>query len=612
MFSLGILGVLQVLFFPGLIIKKFFKLPTNFFVILASIIGFSLISNFLIVFLLTSIGIFYQWLLFLIIIIELFVIIFLYQNELLNLNFGSVLSNTWKSISSSICSLFPEIGEHENIIIKVIRYVIMIFSLVIGLIAIEWIFRFFRYNLGEVFNTWDAVVSWNRWAVDWASNRMPLRTQDYPQLIPANWAMIYKILGSTKIQFFATAIMPLFPFLILLLLFGLGIETKNPAFFLSIEVTRLFMKKFSAEFIAAGYVDFTLTFFVLLAMIYLFFAFREKNLERKTHYILLSFIFVSGSIITKQPGFYVLACFSLLTIFFFFRKDFKTYFNQYKKQLVLMIVFVAIIIGPWYLYKGIQILSGLEETHLLGALEHTNQVHNNESLFANFIPGLKSLGNYLYLILLIIPGLFFIDKFWRIISIIVVFPYIGLWAAYASYDPRNLTMMYPIISVLFSLGIVGFFFWFSGILVKFKIDRIPFYVFLLLGFLATILTGQFWLKNDKLEYLQIEKQKQIFSSELNNKLYDYFANNNIDGKILTNYPVNFLPGFENTQKTIVFDELSQLTTGIKESDTEYLLYPTNLSGDIQLYLDDLVGRGELEIIFTTETWIPYTFAILQR
>ena len=54
MFGLGVLGIFQVLFFPGLIIKKFITLPKNFLIGISSIVGLSLITNYVFAFFLTA------------------------------------------------------------------------------------------------------------------------------------------------------------------------------------------------------------------------------------------------------------------------------------------------------------------------------------------------------------------------------------------------------------------------------------------------------------------------------------------------------------------------------------------------------------------------------
>jgi hypothetical protein len=611
MFSLGILAIFQVLFFPGLIIKKFVKLPKNIFFLISSIIAFSLIFNYLFVFFMTGIGIFVRWLVLILIAIEFGFLLFLYKNEIREINLGKLLLLLWNSLSKSIHSLFPTVEDQDNKFLVVLRNIFLLISFIIALIAIEWMSRFFRHNIGEVFNTWDAVVSWNRWAVNWASNQFPLRTEDYPQLIPANWAMIYKISGTSQIQLFSKAIMPLFPLLILLLLFGLGFETKNPAFFLSIEVARLIIKKFSGEFISAGYVDFALSFFIFLAFTMLYLSYKSKILNVKLNYIFLSLIFVSGSVVTKQPGFFGLFSIFGISIFLILRGELKTILSEYKKQIFILSLIIIIIVIPWYLYKGIQIILGIETTHLLGALNHTNQVHNNQSLFANLLPGLKTLGNYFYLVLFIIPSLFVIEKFWRVIAIFVVLPYVALWASYASYDPRNLTMMYPFIALLFCLGLFGFVFLFLSFFQKIKFEKISLFLFILI-FGIVIISLNFVFSKNSLEARQLEKQKMIFSAELNTKLYDYFSNREMSGKILTNYPVDYLPGFENSQVSFNYDELNYLINRLFVEEIGYLLYPSNLSDEVQEYIIDLESQGLINQVFETDSWIPYKFAIINK
>ncbi len=96
---------------------------------------------------------------------------------------------------------------------------------------------------------------------------------------------------------------------------------------------------------------------------------------------------------------------------------------------------------------------------------------------------------------------------------------------------------------------------------------------------------------------QIEKQKQIFSSELNSKLYDYFSNGPVQGKILSNYPVNFLPGFETVQKANKFEDVIEIRNNLEAEETQYVLYPSNVSGDIEILIDNWIDLGKIECDF---------------
>lgn len=56
--------------------------------------------------------------------------------------------------------------------------------------------------VGGVFTNWDAVVSWNQWAISWALNEFPHGTYNYPQLLPISESISYVLMDSTGIQFF--------------------------------------------------------------------------------------------------------------------------------------------------------------------------------------------------------------------------------------------------------------------------------------------------------------------------------------------------------------------------------------------------------------------------
>ena len=82
--------------------------------------------------------------------------------------------------------------------------------------------------------------------------------------------------------------------------------------------------------------------------------------------------------------------------------------------------------------------------------------------------------------------------------------------------------------------------------------------------------------------------------------------------ILTNYPVDYLPGFENTQKSVKFDNLDIIKTNLQDSESQYVLYPSNLSGEIQKYFQSLIDDKELVEVFNTKSWIPYSFAVINH
>jgi hypothetical protein len=76
--------------------------------------------------------------------------------------------------------------------------------------------------------------------------------------------------------------------------------------------------------------------------------------------------------------------------------------------------------------------------------------------------------------------------------------------------------------------------------------------------------------------------------------------------------VNYLPGFEKTQKAILFQNVNEIRNNLEAAETQYVLYPSNVSGDIEVLIDDWIDLGKISVIFETDSWIPYTFAKVKR
>ena len=86
---------------------------------------------------------------------------------------------------------------------------------------------FVLLNLGNgAFSTWDAVVSWNRWAKDWF-NGLPSGTSGYPPGLPILYSIVYRTAGTTDIQDAAKIMVSYFPFVGLFSLWRISIVNNN-------------------------------------------------------------------------------------------------------------------------------------------------------------------------------------------------------------------------------------------------------------------------------------------------------------------------------------------------------------------------------------------------
>src|SRR5204863_9978155 len=110
------------------------------------------------------------------------------------------------------------------------------------------------------------VLSWDRWAMEWAGNRLS-RTGLYPQLLPTNWSLTYVMLGNTDVKMFAKAIMPLFTLATLLLFLDLFHKTGRLTWLLGLSCYAfLLWFVFPPVFLASGYAETANAFFAFLTM----------------------------------------------------------------------------------------------------------------------------------------------------------------------------------------------------------------------------------------------------------------------------------------------------------------------------------------------------------
>lgn len=263
MFITGILAILQITLLPGMLVLRWRKVRAGAIQFLAYAFGLSLLINYLIVFLLAALKLYTRLTLGMLIASELFFLVGAYR-DILSLPLGEATQRLWHALTSWLASLRLEIkvrDDSNQTLINLTRLGFLLGAFVLAIGSILWMLQVYRLNLGTVFNSWDAVISWNRWAVAWAGNQIPPDTGYYPQLLPANWSLTYVAMNNPAVQFFAKSLAPLFLLWIFLLLFDLGLDGKTFGFFLAITITRLITKKFTGEFIAEGYSDIPATFF---------------------------------------------------------------------------------------------------------------------------------------------------------------------------------------------------------------------------------------------------------------------------------------------------------------------------------------------------------------
>ena len=443
MIFLMLLSLLQICFIPGFIVYIYLNRNTDdkdsLFIPVFSF-AISLIINYIIVFSLAYFNLYTRGALIILLLIELFALTGLFV--LRKINNGRY----------NVKMIFAETRQEINLLFDVRKYahgliqsVLFIFSVLL-LIYLSVIFII---KAGSIFNAWDAVFSWNRWAVDFYHNKLPSGTWHYPQLLPANWSIAY-VLSGYPLQFIPKGIMPLFLIFIVYSFIITGIKERSLIYFIASIFSYQTMMRFHWT---DGDVDVPVAFFSVLIYISLFLVTKAGNKKSKRKYLILSALFVCGSAVTKQAGIFLVIVYPILLLIFT-KHSFSWNNKKIAEFLGFFLAMIVIIVVPFYLHTELAIRNGLEKSEINVV---TNDIYNGASYLERFFGACSlfttSFSSILLFSVVIFLFLFsFADRTFRILNLSVVIPYFIIWAIFFSYDLRNFAIMFPYICLGAGVG----------------------------------------------------------------------------------------------------------------------------------------------------------------
>jgi len=583
MTAFAVVAFFQLTFIPGFILLKFFRLRnTGFTGTIIYSFGLSLLINYLLVYHLTLAGIYIPATVYAILAIELILAVILFLNKRLIAS-----GRPYLDLSSEIRS-FP-----QNIMP------------VLSIMAILGSLYFFFADYMGVFTHWDAVFSWNRWAIDWYLNDIPALTYLYPQLIPANWSLSYMMMQDSSLQFASRSIMPLFAILIPVIFFDLYLKMKKMAFPISIIFFSILVLLYSIPYIDSGYVDFASAFLSAAALHAMLATDKEKPESRQ---VLVVFMLASAAAAAKQAGFIILV-FAIIWFIWLMAVNRKALGRQVILKNTLSILLVILISLYWYIVKAADIAGGRDFSTLRFLLV---DIHHDAGLWERFAGGLGLLrASPVFLLALAALSLIALfDRRSRWFALGITIPSFLLWAFFFSYDDRNIIMTFPFLAwsgasgTMFLMEKLRAEKILAWILSKFpglsrrrpgiRIKLWPRHVFFLLAFsiiLALIfLAGAYGgtLKED-----QVRKQKNIGDGTINEMLYEYLEHNGIEGRIITDYYwVTALPGFEDADGKIFLE--NDRFVVLSNSDSYDLADPNTLADEdtFGFLISDMYFRDE--------------------
>ena len=590
----GLLSLFQVTILPGVLLLKIFKIRKGILQNIIFTFALSLIANHLIVLLITALGLDITLIFYILFLSELILFFFIYRNAV-NINIREIVENAQLSILNYISS-FELLHKKTDTFSKNLSRIIIILFMILSSTSIWWAFKVWFNNVDSVFTQWDAVVSWNSWAVDWYSGKFPADTGHYAQLIPTNFAVTYAFLGNTQLQFFAKSFMPLFNLFILLFMLDLGIENKNAGYLIGLVATRYILKKFLGDYISSGYVDVALAFFSFLPFYVLLKAKNTKNQDQQIHYVYLGAIFSAGTALTKQNGLWVLGIYPLLA-YFLIVKGLKIQSQKEKWLLLAKALLIAlIIILPWYSFNEYRIFSGTNSSNLQYLI---GERHEGRNLVERFVRAAGLLEKYAVLFPLILICLPFLDHVFVWAAITIFIPYSLIWALAFSTFPRNLAIAFPYLGLLTGMSAQRIIEFGEKLITRLKVERIKIF-FLIIVFALSIVIIGLVVPDSVLITHQQDQQKSALLGYINERLYSYFDKTGTYDPVFTNYPIRYLPEFENLQIDIgnFSDYEDYIRVKQEHPEVKYMLIFEDRANDVVLdEIENNIKNGNYELIF---------------
>ena len=624
MFIKGVLSIFQILLFPGLLIVQFRKRHKYFLVELGITIALSLIFNLFAVLLFISLHIYTYVTLIALLCVEFILLVLFFRGKLFQ-SFWTNFLLILEPYKEKFIDFFKIKGDIRPI--QIIQLIIRIAVFGAACYSLIFVFIGFINNIGSVFNSWDAIVSYNRWATEWSKGLFPTGACEYPQLLPINWSITY-VLTQSNIVVFAKMIQGVFPVFMFILLFDLALSYKSIGLMASLLVLKAILIKFTGnvDMMFDGYMETAVATMIFFAFYIILIDYQNGEYSEKT--IWNSAIIISAAAIIKQPGLFAFGGWILTNFLLIF--SVKKNFRLTMKSIWLPLLFSTTIIGAWYIYSAINNIIRTEPSCL--AISNSLAVQDlNNNFFQLMIFRLNQLGPFIILIPILFLSFLVKNRAYRIIQFTFVFPFLFLCFFYGGAG-GFLRYLIPIsIFLVIGLGLsIDLLFKFlanflnSRKLILYKIRKFEKIVTAKLRFIVKVtkripvwvviatlllLIGLVWIKfpDNKIIRNYLHRQSQIFDKDLDSELYSFYSHKNPYELTLTWYPfINYLPGLENRAVIYYYADIVTFKQQLLNPKIRYLFFPEIIDSEVYKYIFEKVRNGDYEIVFTVREWTTYT------
>jgi hypothetical protein len=564
--------------------------------------GLSLIANYLLVAGLAVLGIYRPAVLYAVFTSELIVLLWL-DRARLAMPLGDVISRTGRRA----WTFFREFERDCPIRSRWIRPTMIAAAItVICGFAVTGI-----SEIGQIFQQWDAVVSWNRWAIEWAANRPPQMTSYYPQLLPTNMSLSYVLMQTNEVWVFAKAMQFLFCLMLLLAMLDVARRPENFGLVPGVVITyALLLALVRYRMLNSGYADVPLAFFAWMPIYALLRAEHAGNDMQRLKWVVMGALFAAGAALTKQLGLYMAAVYPLLAWAWLPRRC-RVASSAAKSHQIAAIsggsrrtrphpnaafrilslyLLIALLVAPWYVYKVADFQSGrdVDNTPIL-----LRDSHEGRDLQARLAHAGSLLADAMTLpggaLLLIALAASLCDRRARWLLGLFIPPLGLLWAAAFSYDLRNLAMLAPFVGAAAGIGLVRIIGWAerekgrrgewekgrTGAVVfpSLTPHRASLRVWHATGFAALVLIASLLrIRDESLLSLQRHQLRQVGIPGLNDRLYEFSHSPSDRSMIATDYlALRWLPDIGPRSVACASDDLATFRKSFDRADVHYVI-----------------------------------------
>ncbi len=625
-FLLEILAFLQLTLLPGLLLLGLLGLRPGFVRTLLLSFALSGVLNYLFVFAAACSGVFTRPLAFAFVALELAAVCWLWRGELLRLLKGDLLETGrafFERLSGGVAALLKESPSPRAFNFLLFGAALFCLSLAVyGFLA----------STGSIFNAWDAVLSWNRWATGWYHGAFPTWTNGYPQLVPANWALCYMLQGE-PLQYVPKLCVGLYEPALLLMLIDLAISRRSAGLLAAAPLFAWLLRNVELEKFG-GDVDLIVTFMGFAAFYCVMLAPEARTRPLFLRLLAAASIMACSAAAAKQSGIFILAMLPIVAWLLLRGRFGSLELGRLAplKGLAVHLLLALLIAAPVYIGSKIMVMKGLDKYKVKFVTEdiYAGRGYLERSIISSKmlllrlelgmheIPGARwcnvdmkrglagaidfykpylALAGAVAALTLLLLALALSMTWARWPLLLLAFPHCVIWGLLYCYDLRNLTIALPFLALGLGLGLE------QGVrLLAARFALRGWAVLAAAAALAAYL-GLFLIDGEALRKSHEHLETLVGDEHVNAKIYACHESSPIKGKIATDYEfVNFLPGIKGSLHYEEFSdrsdfELDHFRKSAANPDVGFLLVPNYTMQPIKDEIAAKVKSGEMELVF---------------